>query len=327
MRRMQQLTVGVISALFVLAGCSTGAVDVGDDSAVHPAQGPREAADTEAQDGVVDDGRAESGTGPALEYSGTSEHREVITTAEVAMLVPDPAESADEVAQLAEAADGRVDQRSVRAARATGENTDRNTSERPAGAWLTVRVPAAELEAFLERLQDLGEVHEVNQSGEDVTQVAQDLDARIGALETSTERLLEIMAQATDSADLIAAEEALSQRQAELESLQSQRASISDRVAMSTVHVNLRAEHAPTLERDGFIGGLQTGWHGLISVVSGLLVLAGMIVPWLPVVVVPVLVLLWAVRRRRRRRSGNSTPEVATPAPAPGAPEGTRGAE
>ncbi|MGC0251882.1 DUF4349 domain-containing protein [Pseudactinotalea sp. Z1748] len=300
---------GVIAAATMvaglgLAGCgSTGSDSGGAPETVEATREYREPA-TDADAGYDEAGgyadAADDGHVPS-QPSGDISVREVITTAEVSIVVPDPAESANEVVRLAETAGGRVDQRSLHAADNDGDE------DYPASAWLTVRIPAADLDDFLDDLDEVGEIRQVSQSSDDVTQVAQDLDARIEALETSTDRLLDIMAEAEDSADLIAAEEALSRRQGELESLRSQRAYLSDQVAMSTVHVDLTAERAPAIESDGFTGGLQTGWHAMISFVSALLVLAGVLAPWLAIVGVPLLALLLVLRRRRRSRVAGTT--------------------
>ena len=79
------------------------------------------------------------------------------------------------------------------------------------------------------------------------------------------------MGQAATTADLLAAEKELTARQAELESLQSQRASLTDRVDMSTLHVQVVAE-APTatIRPAGFLGGLDRGWSALLTTIDGL---------------------------------------------------------
>ena len=47
--------------------------------------------------------------------------------------------------------------------------------------WLTVRVPAAELTATVDAVEELGEVTDLSISSEDVTRRGRDLDARIAA--------------------------------------------------------------------------------------------------------------------------------------------------
>ncbi|CAM3736819.1 DUF4349 domain-containing protein [Occultella aeris] len=225
--------------------------------------------------------------------------RQIITTGSATVVVEDPAEAADRVALLVETAGGRVDQRSERAAGSDGPDS-------LGWAHLTIRVPADELNGLIDELDELGDVHDLSQSAQDVTQVAVDLDARIVALQASTDRLLQIMADAADSGDLIAAESALSERQAELESLQAERAYLADQVSMSTLDVNLEAHYEPTIETGGFLGGLETGWRALVTFASGVLVFLGVIAPWLLLVGVPVAAIVWLTRRRRRRAAAGS---------------------
>src|SRR5699024_10432345 len=123
-------------------------------------------------------------------------------------------------------------------------------------AWLTVRIPADELSQSITRIEELGEATEISLSSDDVTLRGRDLDARISALEASTERLIGLMAEAETSEALIAAEDALSERQAELEALRSERSYLSDQVAMSTLSISVSTERVVELEADGFVGGL-----------------------------------------------------------------------
>ena len=92
----------------------------------------------------------------------------------------------------------------------------------PDGAWITVRVPADELTGMVRELSALGEVTASSVNRQDVTEQTVDLRARIEASQASVDRLTELMSQATSVADLIAAESALAERQATLESYQAQ---------------------------------------------------------------------------------------------------------
>src|SRR5690606_36878029 len=102
------------------------------------------------------------------------------------------------------------------------------------GAWVTVRVPADQLSAVVDELAGLGEVTATNISRQDVTEQTVDLQARIDAAQASVDRLTELMTQAQNVGDLIAAESALAERQATLESYQQQLEMLDDQVAMST---------------------------------------------------------------------------------------------
>jgi hypothetical protein len=238
--------------------------------------------------------------------------RQVVTTATASLAVGDPAEAAQQVSELVESAGGRVEERTEHAA--SGENGTEG-----AVADLVVRVPSDELTGVLADLEELGDVESVSVSRSDVTATAVDLDARISALQTSVERLQALMEVAGTVEDLLEAEQVLSERQAELESLQSQRALLADQVELSTLRVHLAPFGvAPAGGPDGFLDGLGTGWRSLVAALAAIVVVLGVALPWLAVaglvtagVVVP---LRWS-----RRRSAAQTP-VRTEAPAPPMP-------
>lgn len=141
----------------------------------------------------------------------------------------------------------------------------------------------------MRELRGLGTVESAEITVEDVTAQRVDLDARIKALQTSVERLLAIMRDAKDPDALIKAEDALSERQAELESLRAQREALGDRIDYSTVDVTFIAETiggpAPK-EYQGFLGQVERGWDALVSVVGNLVLLFGLLLPWLGVLAV-----------------------------------------
>ncbi|MEE6294492.1 DUF4349 domain-containing protein [Georgenia wangjunii] len=306
--RILRWTIGLLLGALLLTSCSA-ADDSADPGAewVPARSGQGEGAGADDGGGGGAGGSGEDAGGDA---DGAGAVRDVISTGTLRIVVDDAREAADEVARIVETAGGRVDERAEHTGEREGE---------PPTAWLTVRVPSSSLTATLADLETLGEVEDLSIRAQDVTRESQDLEARIRALETSTERLLTLMADAETNADLLAAESALSERQSELESLQSQRSSLSDRVALATLEISLAAEREPAqLEPGGFLGGLTSGWDALVSFASGLLVVLGVMLPWLLVAAAVGAVVLPLVRRRRRRASRD--PVGATPrAPATGA--------
>ena len=132
---------------------------------------------------------------------------------------------------LVTAAGGRLD----------SQNQQPGTDAQPARAALVIRVPSARYEAVVADIQKLGGVTQYSTEASDVTQQKQDIDARISALQTSTKRLESLMADADSTADLIEIENALSGRQAELDSLTTQRDYLEDQVAFSTLSVDFTA--------------------------------------------------------------------------------------
>lgn len=284
MRRLRSTAVTVL-AVVVLAGCSASSDSSADSSAAAGAAAP--AVDVGAPGGP----EAAPGTPgqPAAD-------RQVVQTASASVAVEDPAAGAQRVSELVEAAGGRVDERTEQAASQDEQDGGGATAD------LVVRVPADALTGVLADLEDLGDVESVQVSRSDVTAAVVDLDARISALQSSATRLQGLMDGAATTEALLAAEKALAERQGELESLQSRRASLADQVELSTLTVQLRPFGvAPVGGPDGFLEGLGTGWRALLTTLGAAFVVLGVVLPWMGVAALltaGVLALLRLVRRR-----------------------------
>ena len=231
--------------------------------------------------------------------------RQVVTTASASVAVEDPAAGAQRVSELVESVGGRVEERTEQAA--SGDD-----GVEGAVADLVVRVPADSLTGVLADLADLGDVESVSVSRADVTTTAVDLDARISALQTSVARLQALIDGAATTEALLAAEAALSDRQQDLESLQSQRALLADQVELSTLAVHLEPSGvAPAGGPDGFADGLGTGWRALVATLGAAVVVLGVALPWLALAALVTAAVLVPLRLTRRRAA------AATPAPPP----------
>ena len=281
-------------ALALLVGCSGSGTDSGG-------------ADTGAGGGASAPEFAAPGDpgGPATPED-PDPARQVVTTASASLAVDDPAEGAQQVSELVESVGGRVEERTEQAA-------SREDGGAGAMADLVVRVPADELTDVLADLEDLGDVESVSIQKSDVTTTAVDMDARISALQTSVARLQALMDGAATTEALLEAEKALSDRQQQLESLQSRRAMLADQVELSTLSVHLQPFGvAPAGGPDGFTEGLGTGWRALVTVASAAVVVLGVLLPWLVVAALVTVAVVAAIRLVRRRAA----------VPAPAHPEG-----
>lgn len=229
--------------------------------------------------------------------------REIIATASATLQVDEIAEAADAIAVLAEERGGYVESTEVGRSASVDETSEPVPGSSGYG-WISIRVPSADLPAVIDALDESGEVLSSSISRQDVTDVAVDLRARVDATRASVQRLTELMAQSGTVAELIEAEVALTDRQAQLESYEQQLASIEDQVAMSSLQVQL-TRTTPTTAADpaGFGDGMLAGWNGLIVSLNALVIAVGFVLPWLAIVGV-VLLIVWLIRRSRRSRRG-----------------------
>ena len=302
------MIVPIVSGSGIVTGSSGSSVSDGGGSApVAPNAVPDAGTDSGAVGGARDATSAESS---GVSLADPSAGRDVITTASATVIVDDVRASTAKVGAAAEAAGGYVESMSI------GQNgqvvpVDPGVSSDSSypypypttdGAWITVRVPSDTLRATMDELSSLGEVTASSINRQDVTEQTIDLQARIDATQASVDRLTALMAQAGDLSDLIAAETALSDRQATLESYQQQLKSLDSQVEMSTLTVTLSPVVEP-VEADpaGFSDGLVAGWNGLIATLNGIVIALGFLLPWIAVAAV-VGVIVWGVVRLVRRR-------------------------
>ncbi len=193
------------------------------------------------------------------------------------------------------------------------------------GVWLSVEVPVDQYDKAVEAARSTGEVVQMQQSSYDVGAQKSDIDARITALEASLARLTALMDDAKNVGDVIALEQAIASRQAELDSLRAQQRNLANQTAMSQISLTLmspedaRGTVEPQPEPtwwESFLDGLGEFWSWLgnaLLIVSPLLI-AGAII--------------WWVRRRQARtaaqtqRGGAPGPSGSTGSdePDPGAP-------
>ena len=278
---------GALLVALLLAGCTAA----GSDSASSEA-GPRDSP-SEVQG---ESGDASAAEGSAADGDTSVADRSVVTTGSVSVTVTDPIKAAQDAVTVVEQAGGRVDNRT--------ENPETDTQA--ASANLTLRIPAGDLDRTLDELRALGTVNYVSLNASDVTQQSADINARINALTTSVDRLLALMAQATSTTDLIAIEGELSTRQADLESMKSQRDYLSDQIEYSTITLDLYATGTIAVGApDNFWTGVVAGWHTMVAVLGAVLVGVGFMLPWL--LTVAVLIGIVALIVRLITRKGKAT--------------------
>ncbi|HEX7132524.1 MAG TPA: DUF4349 domain-containing protein [Iamia sp.] len=308
---------GVVLGLALLGGaCSSSSDDSGDASSA----GGDTLADGDganAAGGSGGDDAGGGGGGAAEEVAAGPEDLEaqappeqaperIIYTSDVRVRVDEPADAAADAIALAEGVGGSL------AAQTEQEGEDVVT--------VTLRVPVEEFRPALDAVAGLGEVLDRHVEAEDVSDQVVDLEGRLENARASADRLRELYATAEGVDQIVSIEQALTQREAEVESLSGQLRQLEDRAARSTITATFVDEGEPVVaddeedvERTGFVGGLRTGRDVIVAVGAVVATIAGFLVPFLPLLLVAGLVLL-VVRRISRRRTGETadlTPAAA----------------
>lgn len=301
--RRTRLLAACCALLCVLAGCSGGAPGgatggAEPNAATEVAESTATAAGEATGAGGSDGGTAgEAGDRPNAQRAD----RQLIRTATVRMRVDSYDAARTDIVAAVDAAGGYVGD-------ATREV--RNVSNR---TWvegrLTLRVPAGNYSEVLVAVESQGEVLEVSEETQDVTNQVVDLRARLESLEAERERLRELYDRANDTEEVLAVQRELSDVQTEIERIEAQLQSLERRVAYSTITVHVQEP------RPGFEPAVGGQWYdtplveafrssvgGVVTAARGAVVLTAYALPYVVAVGVPATLLAFVYRRARRAR-------------------------
>ncbi|ATO15058.1 hypothetical protein CO540_15485 [Micromonospora sp. WMMA2032] len=289
-----------LAAVLAVGACSAGG-DSGSDSAA-----PQNAAGGAAEGGAERDQAAPGGTGGA---DLRVDQRSIIYTGTMQVRVDDVDTAAREATTAVTAAGGFV-------------GGDRRSSESAdARAVLTLRVPADRFAGVIDQLAGFGRQERREIRTEDVTEQVVDLDARIATQRARVESARKLLAQASSVDQLVALENEVGTRQADLAALEARKRRLADLTALSTITVTFLGRDASTAEEEadlGFLTGLGGGWTVFLTSVRVLLTVLGAVLPFAVVIGVP----LWLLLRWRRRRARRTPPPGGPQPPAPVGPTG-----
>ena len=183
---------------------------------------------------------------------------------------------------------------------------------------MAVRVPAARFGQTMDAIADLAvDVEARTETADDVTEEYVDLAARLEALQAARDRLLEIMSEANRTEDLLAAEEQLTRREAEIEAIQGRMQYLSQSAALARISVELQPYllSQPVGERWRPAETAREALEALLDGAQGLvdfaLFFSIAVLPWLLALALGGYLLYrlvrWAMRRRQARQATADT--------------------
>ncbi|HYQ33809.1 MAG TPA: DUF4349 domain-containing protein, partial [Lapillicoccus sp.] len=247
------------------------------------------------------------GTGTAARNASPSSAADIaaadklVRTASLQVQVDDVEAKAAEARQVALAAGGMVVSENSSAVPVSSGGVDKQGSR----STMSLSVPADTLDRVLDDLGKLGTTVQRSSSARDVTSTYVDTQSRITTMKASLDQLRTLLGKTTDLNQIIALETEIARRQGDLDSLQAQLNSLDKKVAMSTVSVTLvTAANVVVPEEDtsGFLGGLKAGWKAFLGASSGLLTVLGAVLPFVVLLAIVAVPLLWWRRRRTAAR-------------------------
>lgn len=321
---------GLVLALAIAVGACTAADDsstasepatetsgrfASDDSADAPTTGDLDTDVTEAGGGRD---AAPSMAAPGFDLGTIG--RQVIVEMRVSMVSEDLRATVEGITRAAATQGGGVAATDVD----YGSTDDEGRPRGDGYAVIVAKVPPAALSSFVSGLDRLGTVTNIGQDAQDVTDQLTDLDVRIQNARASVERVRALLADAATMRDVIELESELTRRQTDLERLEATKRNLADRVALSTVTIEVYTDApdpgAEADEGDGVGDAFTRGLEAFGGVVLAIVTALALAAPFLALGIVVLVVAWFVVRRRRRARPARpeaAAPTTSDPRPAP----------
>lgn len=310
-----------IALAVALASCAPAYAPPADESyapAPRPAGGSSASAPQEAPSA------GEAGAFDSGDSTAQAAERLVIQNANLVLVVPDPGQSLNEIAAMAEEMGGYVVSANLY------QTVTSNGIEVPRGT-IRIRVLSEHLNEAVARIEAMSDRPPQRRTieSEDVTAEYTDLNSRLRNLENTEAQLNEIMETASDTEDVLAVHSRLVEVQEEIEIIKGRMQFLEESSALSAIDVDLLADEAvQPLTVGGWepqgvakeavqalINAVQFFGRAIIWIVIFLLPVIGII---FLVFVLPPALIIRAWRRRRNRQQ----PPASPPAPVDETPAG-----
>ncbi len=187
------------------------------------------------------------------------------------------------------------------------EQIEARTSGNYPSANLTIRVPAARLDELTQKVDGFSNITYRSETQQNVTLQYVDNEARIKALETEQERLLELLEKGDNLTDILEIENRLSEVRYQLESAASTLRALANQVDYATVTLDVRQVEVFTpVEQPGYWENIGSGFKSSLQSIGSFFknLFSGLIIglPYLLLLLVlPAVIVLLIIRRYRKK--------------------------
>lgn len=191
-------------------------------------------------------------------------------------------------------------------------NGSSNAQYRYRHGTLTIRIPADKLDTFVAKVTEESNIVSSNETTDDVTLNYVAIESRITALETEQTRLLELLAKAETTKDLLEIEKRLTEVRTDLEAITSELRVLDNQVNYGTVNLSVTEvkEYTVVDEPETVWQRIGTGFmqslKGLGNFFTNLFVFIIVASPYLvfiAAIVVAVLLIIRAAKKKKRKKN------------------------
>lgn len=306
MKKYLKMSLAVLLVMSLLAGC--GGSSMATDSA--PAMKEEAAVEAPmAQAPMLNGSISDAGTGAGNSLADTEQ--KLIKTVRMDVETEDLENLLPQISGKISSLGGYVENQEL-------YNGSAYSSYRHRSASLTVRIPAENLDGFVEDVKGVSNVVTYNESTENVTLQYVSTESRMKALEVEQERLLELLGKAENMADLLEIEARLTDVRYELENVTSQLRVLSNQVDYATIHLYIsqvkvytEVEEQTVWQRigSGFKENLRSIGEDMTDFFVWLVTYSPQLIVWAVIIAAAVVILKkkWAKKKVSRAPHQNDT--------------------
>ena len=315
------VTVAAMIAVVGLAACAGGGEDDDATASTDAAAQAAPRADAASDEARTLSGADAGGASADVDLAATQVvGQQLAIEAHATMEALDVRAAVDRVSTTVLARGGQVTAADIDYARSAGDGEGDDSQPADARARLVVAVPPAELAAVRQALEEVGTLLSYDQLAEDVSERLTDLETQIANQRASLERIRELYANAADVDTIVRIEAELTNRETTLEQLLASQQALEDRVAMSTLTIDIATAPAALESADdgndtGLGDALAGGWSAFAGGAFALVLALAAALPFVLTLLAVAVVALWTRQLVRRRHT--EQPETVSSPPEP----------
>ena len=240
--------------------------------------------------------------------AGIPENRKLIQTVNMTV-------ETDNLDTVLEQIDSRIAQLSGYVENSYVQNGSAYSGERYRSASITVRIPAKDLDTFVNKVGQITNIVSSQKKVEDVTLNYVATESRMKALQAEETRLLELMAKAETLNDLLTIEKRLTDVRTELEKVTSALKVFDNQVDYATIHLNIEEvkEFTEVNKSDNIWDRISTGFKKNLKGVGDffveLFVFVAVSIPYIVMIIALFLGIVLIVRIKNRCKKKKHTNE------------------
>lgn len=188
------------------------------------------------------------------------------------------------------------------------QNGSAYSSRRYRSASLTIRIPAEDLDAFIDQVGEISNIVSSQKNVEDVTLSYVATESRMKALQAEEARLLELIEKAETLNDLLTLDKRLTEVRTELEQVTSALRVFDNQVDYATIYLSISEvkEFTDTTEPETIWERISTGFQDSLKGVGDffveLFVAVVVSIPYLVIVAIIPVVIVLIIRSKKRKK-------------------------